>query len=249
MDADEVHRAVIDVLVVQAAASCATFAELLGRLPGAPPDEAASALDRLASLGLVDPAAAARLAPSAQPVLASEDDEYLDTLLPPPHPLVYDWRFTLATAESLRSCCVQLSRSGDTIALLGTPTVLSAAALTPQGRRWVLLESSPATTDALTRIAPDVLQCDLSCDDLPSLDARVVVADPPWYAENTSVFLWAASRLSRVGATVLLAQPPLATRPGILAEDASLLAFARHTGLELETIRHGVLAYPFTHFE
>jgi hypothetical protein len=54
-------------------------------------------------------------------------------------------------------------------------------------------------------------------------EARTV-ADPPWYAADTQSFLWAAARITAPGAAVLLAQPALATRPGVLAERASIWA-------------------------
>jgi hypothetical protein len=250
MDAAAVHRSVVDVLVATAAPRCATFGELLCCLPGVPPDEAASAVGRLSDAGLVDPASAARLAPAAQPPGVSDDGDGADRVLPPPHPLDYDWRFTLPTAERLRDCCVRLTEPGDTIALLGTPTVLRGTAQAPHGRRWVLLEASRASVDALSRVVPGaVLCCDLSRDELPCLSAQAVLADPPWYPEHARAFLWAASRLSQAGAAILLAQPPLGTRPGVLEERASLLAFARRTGLDPVAIRPGELTYLCPPFE
>jgi hypothetical protein len=249
MDAVQAHRLVIDVLVADAAARYASFGDLLCHLPGVPPDEAASALGRLAALRVIDPEAAARLAPPTQSARTSGDDDVEDSVLPVPHPLDYDWRFSAGTAKWLRSQCVQSSRPGDTVALLGVPTVMSAA-LMPQGRRWILLEASLATTGALSQLAPgEVVCCDLSRDELPTLDAQVVVADPPWYPEHTRVFVWAAAQLTRPGATILLAQPPVATRPGILAERAGVLAFAQQAGLDPVAIRPGVLAYVSPPFE
>lgn len=250
MDAAQAHRLVIDVLVADAAARSASFGDLISRLPGVPPDETVLALRRLAAAHLIDSGAAARLAPCVQPARTASENAEADGMLPPPHPLDYDWRFSASTARRLTAQCVQLSRPGDTIVLLGTPTVMGAAARAPQDRRWVLLEASPATTDALSQLTPGgVLRCDLSRDELPSLAAQVVVADPPWYAEHTRVFAWAAAQLTRSGATVLLAQPPVATRPGVLAERAAVLAFAQQAGLEPVAIRPGDLAYVSPPFE
>lgn len=250
MDTMQAHRLVIDVLVADAASRCASFGDLLTHLPGVPPDEAAWALDRLTASRLIDPAAAARLAPATQSAWVRDEDDGETRMLPVPHPLDYDWRFTPDTAQRLHVQSVQLSRPGDTIALLGTPSIMSSAVLTPQARRWVLLEASPTTTDALSRLAPgDVVHCDLSRDELPPLDAQAVVADPPWYPEHARVFVWAAAKLTRPGAAVLLAQPPVATRPGILAERAGVLAFAQQAGLDPVTIRPGALAYVSPPFE
>ncbi len=248
--AAEVHRSVIELLIAQAAGHCATFADLLASLPGVGPDDAAVALDYLAARQLIDPAAAERLNPRA---LAHQDNDVLageDDSLPCPHPLDYDWRFTPDAAERLRAQCVQVSDSGDIIALLGTPTVLKAAAARPDGRRWALLEANPAVNAVLNKAAPRAaLRCDLARDNLPHLQARVVAADPPWYPAHTRVFLWATAQVSMLGATVLLAQPGAGTRPGILAERSELLAYAATCGLQPVRISPGTLEYNCPPFE
>jgi len=261
MDAAQVHERVLDVLIAGTAARCDSFADLLAGLPGVGPDESAATLRRLAAASLIDPAAAGRLIPAAEPVAApvpatatppGEAQACVGegSVLPVPHPLDYDWRFTRSAASSFMAHCIQLTGPGATIALLGTPTLAEAAALAPEGRRWLLLEASPATVAAFDRLTPGrVLRCDLSRDELPHLDARVVVADPPWYPDHARVFLWAAARVSQPGATILLAQPAVATRPGVLAERAGILAFARLCGLEVTAILPGVVTYSSPPFE
>jgi hypothetical protein len=247
-----VHRGALDLLVAHAAPRCQTLAELLAHLPGVYPGDVIVVLERLAALQLVDTETRARLTqtPHDPAEVTDAASEPWEQLLPAPHPLDYDWRWAQHTTRQLLAHCLALSRPGETIALLGTPTLLHTTLTSWQPRKWVLLEASPATTTALATISPDdVIHCDLARDDLPALDARVVVADPPWYPEHTRVFLWAAAQLSRAGATVLLAQPAVATRPGVLAERAELLAYARATGLYPVRIRSGALAYTCPPFE
>ena len=225
---EEVHRGILDMLVASAAPGCRSFAELLEHVPGAYPADVAAALTRVTALRLVDAATHARLTRDRGQVSAATGaGEAWELVLPEPHPLDYDWRWDQRTAGRLLAHCLSASSRDDTVALLGTPTLMHAAATSPLHRRWVLLESSAATTAVLAEISPgDVICCDLTRDELPSLDADVVVADPPWYPEHSRAFLWAAAQLTRTGATVLLAQPAAATRPGVLAERAELLAFA-----------------------
>lgn len=248
---EEVHRAVLDMLVASTAPSCHSFAELLKHVPGAYPPEVAAALERLAALRLVDAGTSARLTQACGDLCgAAGAGEAWELVLPVPHPLDYDWRWDQRTADWLLDRCLRLSRRDDTIALLGTPTLMYAAATSVLPRRWMLLESSAATTAVLAEISPgDVICCDLTRDELPSLDATVVAADPPWYPEHSRTFLWAAAQLTRTGATVLLAQPAAATRPGVLAERAELLAFARAAGLDLVRVCPGALAYVCPPFE
>ena len=58
------------------------------------------------------------------------------------------------------------------------------------------------------------------------------MADPPWYEEFAQAFLWASSRIVRVGGTILLSAPPVGTRPGIEQEWGRTLAFANTLGLK-----------------
>lgn len=248
--AEEIHRPVLDALITRAAPGSATFGHLLASLSGADPADTAEALDRLAAQQLIDPAAADRLNPHRQPRQATRHDGTDDHILPRPHPLDYDWRFTTRAAERLRSRCLQLTSPGDTIALLGTPTILKASATRAKRRHWKLLEANAAITTVLAQLLPGaVTLCDLTRDELPELGAQVVVADPPWYPEHTRAFLWAAARVSMVGATVLLAQPGVGTRPGILSERAGLLAYARECGLHTTLLCPGILEYACPPFE
>ncbi|GEM_PF-892542 len=248
---EEVHRGVLEVLVASAAPACQSFAELLERVPGAYPPDVAGALQRLTALRLIDDATCTRLTRDrGHWTAAAGTGEAWELVLPEPHPLDYDWRWERRTVSQLLDRCLRLSRRDDMIALLGTPTLLHAAATSAMPRRWVLLESSLATTAALAGIAPgDVICCDLARDHLPPLDAKVVVADPPWYPEHSRAFVWAAAQFTRPGATVLLAQPAAVTRPGVLRERAELLAFAHAAGLETIRVLPGALAYVCPPFE
>jgi len=251
---EQQHRHLLEVLVAAAAPRCQNLAELLGYLPGAYPAEAADVLSSLASRHLIDELTSRRLqasgVPPAQLATPPRQANAPGIELPDPHPLDFDWRWTAQTATGLVTRCTGTTGPGDTIALLGTPTLLPLAVDAPHRRHWLLLEASTATTSVLAARWPEHVQrCDLATGQLPHLSARVVVADPPWYPEHTRAFLWAAAHLSIPGATILLAQPALATRPGILDERAGLLAYAHGIGLELAAICPSTLAYTCPPFE
>ena len=215
-------------------------------MPGAYPGDVLATVDRLAANWLLDPATSRRLRTPASP---AEENQEGSTLLPDPHPLDYDWRWDPRTVRMLLARCIRATRPGETIALLGTPTLLAAAAGHYE-RHWLLLEASEATAAALASTDPArVVRCDLAVDELPLLHAQAVVADPPWYPADTQVFMWAAARLSVPGAVVLLAQPTPATRPGVLDERASILSFAHRTGLDVTGLHPAALAYTSPPFE
>lgn len=154
---EEVHRGVLDVLMASAAPGCRSFAELLEHVPGAyPPDVAAALtrLTRLTALRLVDAATHARLTRNrGQVSAATAAREAWELVLPEPHPLDYDWRWDQRTAGRLLAHCLRASSRDDTVALLGTPTLMHAAATPARHWRWVLLESSAALRGSEPRCA------------------------------------------------------------------------------------------------
>ena len=243
---DPAHAGALAVMVASAAPRCRSLAALLRRVPGAYPGDVLAAVDRLAADRLLDPATCRRL---RHPGSTGQENQEASLPLPAPHPLDYDWRWDPRTARMLLARCLRATRPGDTIALLGTPTLL-AAVVGRHERHWLLLEASEATATALASQYPaEVIRCDLASDELPQLHAQAVVADPPWYPGDTRVFLWAAARLSVPGAVVLFAQPTPATRPGVLGERAGILSFAHRNGLEVTGLRSAALAYISPPFE
>lgn len=245
--AEVIHAGTLAVMIASTAPGCRSLAELLERVPGAYPGEILAIADQLADDWLLDPGTRQRLHSRAVPHGGDMADTGVP--LPAPHPLDYDWRWSARTVRELLARCLRLTRPADTIALLGTPTLLAATADRYHQRHWVLLEAS-STAAALAAACPgQVLRCDLASDELPELGAQVVVADPPWYPADTRSFLWAAARITRPGAAVLLAQPAPATRPGVLAERAAILSFAHQAGLDVITAHPAALAYSSPPFE
>jgi hypothetical protein len=229
----------------------ATFADLLRCLPGMWPPDVSSALVRLASAGRVDDATVRQLTtvPIDGDVRVDDGQQHLISL-PPPHPLDYDWRFDGATVTALLDRCLRLADPGDTVVLLGTPTLMRAALEVAPERRFILLDRNRPAIRQLAAVRPEAVRCcDLAHDPIPALAARVVVADPPWYSSFTRHFLWAAAQVSAVGARILLCQPPCLTRPGVLAERAGDLAWAERAGLVTVGWQSGALRYATPAFE
>jgi hypothetical protein len=171
--------------------------------------------------------------------------------LPIPHPLDYDWRFSDAAIQHVFDRCCTLSHPGDTVALLGTPSVLRAAIERGFPRRWVLLDTNQTVTDCLAKAAPEarILRCDVRTDLLPDLNAALVIVDPPWYEEYMHSFLWAACQLCAIGGHLLVSLPPLGTRPGIVRERAHTLDWTQQLGLTLLRVEPATLPYVTPPFE
>jgi len=214
-----------------------TFGEIVRRLPGVDP----VVVQRLLASG------STRLSEHVVWSDASHTPADLNHELPVPHPLDFDWRFTPATLSSLKR---EIVGSYDRITLLGTPSLWLALRehLAPQN--LVLLDANPLLTAAAKSPRdPQLVVTDIMIDPLPQGASDLVFADPPWYPEALTGFLWAASALVRRGGTVLLSAPPIGTRPSVIGELEALLKWVGAAGLTLRTTRHGAVRYSMPPFE
>lgn len=225
-----------------------TFSQLLIALPGVYPSVVRAALSRLARTHTLP----ASLAHSWElPISSAHDPGTHSVVLPPPHPLDYDWRFSDAGVDVLLDACCSLAGRGDRIALLGTPSVLQAAGERQLPYRFALLEANPTSLAAFLPATPHVrvVPCDLTRDPLPALLAKVVVTDPPWYEEHIRSFLWAARRLCAPGGAILISLPPPGTRPAMAAEWERTLRWTMQLGLTLVRLAPGAITYQTPLFE
>jgi len=199
-----------------------SFGALLRVLPGVEPGLVADALERTAAGAgpiatrlhaavLLSYARHARATPPPSP-------------LPVPHPLDCYWPSDPFTLRVLTTAIARAVAPGGTVAYLAWPNAFADARPRLSDRRHVLLEHDHARADSHRTTAgdhaQDVHNLDVLRDDLPDVRAHTILADPPWYPLELNAFLWAAARLAAPGAAVLLALPPLGTRPGRRARAA-----------------------------
>jgi hypothetical protein len=165
--------------------------------------------------------------------------------------LDFDWRFSEASVQLLLCYIENLSLPNEQIVLLGTPTILRAALEAHLKRQFLLVEANDSVLQpfATSNHEAQVLKCDLFIDPLPSLSARLVIADPPWYEDYTWAFLWAASYVCARGGTVLLSKAPVGIRPDIETEWSRTVQWAEQVGLTLRDMQQGVLRYALPPFE
>jgi hypothetical protein len=248
--AEAFEQAVEDWVGRALAEGAGSFAAVLRRLPGVPPGDALRAIRKVTSTSLPDRffrcgVAGERSLPQT-----------MSRGWPAPHPLDYDWRFAPETAESLSANCIELAPEGSEIALLGAPSLvppLARAGGHARGQGVTLIDGGAAMTRAVRLAFPSA---NVACLDLAygpevarTRSARVVMADPPWYPEHVTSFLWAAGRLCRPGGHVLVSLPAIGTRPGLEAERAELLALAGGWGLRLVRLESAALTYLSPRFE
>ena len=92
-------------------------------------------------------------------------------------------------------------------------------------------------------------KCDILKEDLPHVEAQVVIADPPWYLEHMKAFMWAAAQITKIGGYLLLCIPPVGTKPDIIFETNEIFDFAKKLGFTLIEYKPGILSYETPLFE
>ena len=223
------------------------FGELVSTLPGVYPGDVINSLRRLSWF---PPAKSVlqstKLVRSQVPI--SQVDRY-ESRLPRPHPLDFDWRFNHDTVQNLLKTCLSSSRPGDTLVLLGVPTLFFAAENRILTRDFVLVDKNPAYRRSGHSANGQVISHNLLEGALSELQGQVVVANPPWYEEYTRAFLWHASKCCRIGGYVFIVRPGNGTHAGMQEEWRSLVRNGNRLGLKYVRIEPFAIRYESPYFE
>lgn len=213
-------------------ADAADFWALLRRLPGVYPTELLASLDRLVTGGSVEPALAALV--SRQAAAGGAPVSEGRSLLPLPHPIDYEWRFTPDAARALLNRAADLTPAAGELLLFGTPGLAVEALALPIGRRLAFLAEDNSVTNrvsALNRATGSPLAIAFCSGSLPRESADAVLLDPPWYPDFVRPMLAAAAHACRPGGVVLISLPPDGARPSAAADRHNALAFGHRLGL------------------
>ncbi len=242
------NLAYLDALLA-AAPEGAGFNDLVASAQGADP---ATILERIQALGMtVD----------VEPPRAVLDEQrrplpYSRSLLPLPHPLDFEWRFSATCARTLIERARSVAGPSGRVALLATPSIaerLADSAARNNTAAYTLFEIQRSTCRALEQHTTlSIEQRDvatLAADQRVREQFTLVLADPPWYLPSLHAFVRSGSQMLHVGGTLQLCIPGLATRPGIDREREQLVIEARRVGLATEAVEQGVLEYDSPPFE
>lgn len=238
-DIEQSYQDLLDEAVRRYTDTPVTWEILSSNLSGACPIAVCESVARLNRLGQVSTAIAPRSCPVPVPLQLWRRGS-----IPTPHILDSTWWFADQALENLVEMIGTFSYSGDTVLLLGTPTLYFVARDKFSDRNLILADqTASASSDGTLRV--DVTSHSWS---IPR-SASLVVADPPWYREDLSGFLAAASRSVRIGGTVLLSFPGSLTRPGVELDREELVRQAAQLGLRLEQHLASRLRYLTPPFE
>lgn len=244
-------RVRVDAWIAEALADgVIDYAGLLRRLPGVYPTELLASLDRLAAKCSINPALPAAVRHQAKNCPASGAQGR--TLLPLPHPLDFEWRFTADTSRALLNHAADLTRPGGDVLLFGTPGLAAEALTLPIGRRLALLAEPNSVTDrlfALNRTTGSPLTIAFCSGGLPRESADVVLLDPPWYLDFVRPMLAAAAHACRPGGFVLISLPPNGARPTAEADRQAAIVLGKRLGLAFVEHKPLAIAYETPFFE
>ena len=173
------------------------------------------------------------------------------SVLPLPHPLDFEWRFSPQGCAVLAGWLDDYLHPGEPVALLGTPAFAEQfAGFSSRGTPTLFERRSEACAALRALPSLEVVHGSLQ-DTCRGHAARftAAVADPPWYPHLSEVFLRGAAHVLQFGGVLLFNVPGLATRPNIPAERTHLIQTALATGLVLESIAPGAIEYESPPFE
>ena len=171
--------------------------------------------------------------------------------LPTPNPLAFDWRYTKDTAGELLERVVASTDPTQTVGLLGSPSVYKMAAMREAPRQFILLDQNGSLPiDGPQSLVGSLFRrCDMQHDEIDLPPVQAVLADPPWYEDETLAFLRTAARICADQGKVLLSSAPDGVRPGIREERERIIAGAAKSGLRFLRIERLALSYATPFFE
>lgn len=171
--------------------------------------------------------------------------------LPTPNPLAFDWRYTMDTAGKLLERVVASTDPTAAVGLLGSPSVYKMAAIRKAPRQFILLDQNGSLSfnGSQALVGSKFRRCDMLRDASGLPEVQAVLADPPWYEDETLAFLRTASRICADQGKVLLSSAPDGVRPGIQEERDRIVRKAKDSGLSFLGIERNVLSYATPFFE
>ena len=227
-----------------------TFGDLLLDMPSIYPTEALAAIDRMPRLPGVDAEVLGRIRADAGP--PPQGRAAGGSLLPLPHLLDFEWRFSEETCRALLVAASEMTREGETILLYGTPGLAYAAISLPvRNRRVVFAAEDNAVTQRLLGLDKAAGRpIGMMVGGSPQTDcASTVLVDPPWYADYVQPMLRSASAACRADGVVLASLPPLGIRPGASEERDALERVAERQGLDRVALEELAISYETPFFE
>lgn len=225
---------------------CASFSDLILATGGRHPTEL---LDMLRTLDGSDPTIGRHVRglidDATKDVPGSSHPQGQGLALP--HPMDCEWRFTDRTADDLLASAASASKPGDTILLMGVPSVVVAARRSNHDRRYSVVGEHNVISDGLRNLTADDARFDH--EDPAECVASAAILDPPWYPDQFCSMLADAASRCGVGAHLFLSAPSESVRASIPEDLKKIDETAARCGLDISGCDAGKLTYRTPFFE
>ena len=227
-----------------------TFGDLLMNLPSIYPTDALAAMDRMQRLPGVDTDVLERIRRDAR--VRPQGSSVGGSLLPLPHPLDFEWRFSDETCREMLIAASEMTRKGEMILLYGTPGLAySAISLPVRNRRVVFVGEDNTVTQrliGLNKAAGRPISMVVE-GNVRRECASAVLVDPPWYPDYLNPMFKSAVVALRLNGVILGSLPPLGIRPGVAEERDVFDMFTERHGLEQVDLEELAISYETPFFE
>jgi hypothetical protein len=158
-----------------------------------------------------------------------------------------EWRFTDGTADELLAAASNATRPGDTVLLMGVPSVVLAAHRSDHDRRFSVIGEHNVISDQLRNLTVSDARFDHG--DIGASFAAAAILDPPWYPDQFCSMLADAASRCGIGAHIFVSAPSESVRPSIPDDLIKIGEIAALCGLDLVGRSTGKLGYRTPLFE
>ena len=177
-----------------------------------------------------------------------------DNLLPVPHLLDYDWRFSTEGIETMLSLINKNSkRNNNVIAFIGTPSLFKMVfAKRETNNQYILIDkNADKHVHYITRYAQNFSfkKYDIMEGEPIDIRADLVVMDPPWYLNYNKLFFQFAESIIKLDGKIICVLPPKYTRKNIEEEFQELVQFINDLGIEKQHYYKNLVTYNTPPFE
>jgi len=172
-----------------------------------------------------------------------------------PHPLDFEWRYSLDTLNFICNSIWNSQNETHGILLLGMPSIFIASYYKKLPQKFTLIDNNKTILESIRNNIPITSNFEMIHADIFDFQPKKIekcetaFIDPPWYNDHFHHFIWMAAQCVDIGGLLIMSVPPINTRPGLDKERQEWFNFAEQQGFYLENLLCQKLEYVMPFFE